>query len=47
MMTITGYGVLIIEEDVDDETLFAVVQSIKVKGKVICKKSVKEHYGLK
>lgn len=46
-MTITGYGVLSIDKDVDDETLFAVVQSIKVKGKVVCKKSIKDHYGLK
>lgn len=44
---IKGYGVLVIAEDIDDETLFEVVRTIKVKGKVVCKKSIKEHYGLK
>ena len=45
--TYTGYGVLIISEEIDEETLFRVVQSIKIKGKVICSKSIKEHYNLK
>lgn len=44
---IKGYGVLVIDEDIDDETLFEVVRTIKVRGKVVCKKSIKEHYGLK
>ena len=43
----TGYGVMVIGDDVDEETLFGVVESIKVKGKVICPKTAKEHYGLK
>ena len=46
-LTYTGYGVLVIDKDVDEEMLFAVVQSIKLKGKVICSKSIKNHYGLK
>ena len=46
-MEIKGYGVLAIDEDIDEETLFEVVRTIKVKGKVLCKKSIKEHYGLK
>lgn len=46
-LTCTGYGVLIIDKDVDEEMLFAVVESIKLKGKVICTKSIKDHYGLK
>lgn len=46
-MEIKGYGVLVIEEGIDEEALFAVVRTIKVKGKVVCKKSIKEHYGLK
>ena len=45
--SITGYGVLVIAEELDDAELFETVESIKVKGKVVCKKSVKEHYGLK
>ena len=44
---IKGYGVLVIDGDIDDETIFEVVRSIKVKGRVVCKKSIKEHYGLK
>lgn len=43
----TGYGVMVIGDDIDEETLFDVVESIKVKGKVICSKTIKEHYGLK
>ena len=43
----TGYGVMVIGDDVDEEFLFGVVESIKVKGKVICPKTAKEHYGLK
>ncbi len=46
-MEIKGYGVLVIDENIDEETLFEVVRTIKVKGKVLCKKSIKEHYGLK
>ena len=46
-MEIKGYGVLVIDENIDEETLFNVVRVIKVKGKVLCKKIIKEHYGLK
>ena len=46
-MEIKGYGVLVIDEDIDEEVLFATVRTIKVKGKIVCKKSIKEHYGLK
>ena len=44
---ISGYGVLVIDKDIDEETLFEVVPAIKIKGRVMCKKSIKEHYGLK
>ena len=44
---ISGYGVLVIDKDIDEETLFEVVPTIKIKGRVMCKKSIKEHYGLK
>ena len=46
-MEIKGYGVLVIDEDIDEEALFATVRTIKVKGKIVCKKCIKEHYGLK
>lgn len=45
--TVSGYGVLKIEKDVQEEKLFAAVSRIEVKGKVICSPSVKAHYGLK
>lgn len=44
---ISGYGVLVIDKDIEEEALFEVVRTIKVKGRVVCKKSTKEHYGLK
>lgn len=46
-LSYTGYGVLIIDQDIDTELLFSVVQSIKIKGKVICDQAIKYHYGLK
>ncbi len=46
-ITITGYGVLTIEKDVDEELLFQVVRSIKLKGKAVCSPRIKAHYGLK
>ncbi len=45
--TISGYGVLTIDKDCDEEKLFTVVESIKHRGKVICSESVKSHYSLK
>ena len=45
--TVSGYGVLTIDGKIEDEKLFAAVQSIRVKGRVVCSKAVKEHYGLK
>ena len=44
---INGYGVLVISKDIDQESLFKAVRSINVKGRVVCEKNVKEHYGLK
>lgn len=43
---ISGYGLLIIDEDCPEEQLFRVVKSISVRGKVRCADSVREHYGL-
>lgn len=42
-----GYGVLTVDQGCDEEKLFATVESIKVKGKVVCSDSVKAHYGIK
>ena len=46
-MEIKGYGVLMIDAEIDEEDLYAVIRSIKVKGKVVCQKRIKEYYGLK
>ena len=46
-VSMTGYGVLHIDPACDREQLFAVVESIRVRGKVIAPADVKAHYGLK
>jgi Arc/MetJ-type ribon-helix-helix transcriptional regulator len=46
-LTYTGYGILTIDKDMDEELLFRVVKSITVKGKVISSQTIKDHYGLK
>ena len=45
-MKISGYGLLIIE-DTADELVMETVESIKVKGKVVCSKKLKEHFSLR
>ena len=45
--TMTGYGVLHIDPACDREQLYAVVESIRVRGKVIAPADVKAHYGVK
>ena len=44
---VAGYGVLVLDENIDEELLFEVVETIKVRGKVICSPAVRTHYGLK
>ena len=44
---LSGYGVLVIDKDIDEESLFEVVRTIKIKGRVVCGKRIKEHYGVK
>ncbi len=46
-INISGYGVLTISNDCPEELVFEVVNSIKVRGKVICSDAIREHYGLK
>ncbi len=45
--SIRGYGVLKIDTSCPEEQVFAVIESIRVKGKVFCSPAVKEHYGIK
>lgn len=44
---IRGYGVLVIDKGCDEDKVFAVLQSIRVKGKVFCSSAIKAHYGIK
>ncbi len=44
---VTGYGVFSISADADREALYRVVNTIRVKGKVVAPKDVKEHYGIR
>lgn len=46
-MHIRGYGLLHLPADCDEEMLYAVVDSIEVRGKVSASQSVRMHYGLK
>jgi len=46
-ITLSGYGVLTIDKNCDEKKLFAVVESIKHRGKAVCSPAVKAHYGLK
>lgn len=46
-MRLTGYGMLVIDDDCDEEMLYSVVEELRVRGKVCCSDSIKKHYGLK
>ncbi|MBQ8556358.1 MAG: hypothetical protein IJ438_10880 [Clostridia bacterium] len=45
--SLTGYGVLHIAADCDEEKLFAAVERISVRGKVHASASIKAHYGIR
>lgn len=42
---IRGYGTLVFDKDCDVDKLFAVVESIQIKGKLSAPDAVKQHYG--
>ena len=44
---LTGYGVLHIDPACDREQLYAVLDCIRVRGRVVAPADVKAHYGLK
>ncbi len=46
-LRIRGYGVLVIDSACPEEQVFSVIESIRIRGKVICSPGVKAHYGLK
>ena len=46
-MDVTGYGLLVIHEDCDEEKLFQVMKTINVRGRVKASAGVKAHYGIK
>ncbi len=43
---LSGYGLLIISEDCDEQLLFETVKNIRIRGSVRASAAVKEHYGL-
>lgn len=45
-MRISGYGLLVIQ-DVPDDLVIEAVESIKVRGKLVCSDRVKEHFSLR
>ena len=45
-MKISGYGLLVIQ-NVPDDLVIEAVESIKVKGKIVCSDKVKEHFSLR
>lgn len=45
--SVIGYGVLHIDGGCDREKLYAAVESIHVRGKVIAPADIKTHYGLR
>ncbi len=44
---VRGYGVYMIDENCHEDMLFEVLESIDVRGKVLCTDSVRRHYNLK
>ena len=44
---IRGYGVLVLDKACNADKLFAVVESIELRGKCVCAPEVKAHYGLR
>lgn len=46
-LRLKGYGMLVIDDDCDEELLFSVVEELKIRGKVCASDSIKKHYGLK
>lgn len=46
-LKIRGYGLLVVDRDVDDPLLFDAVEEISVRGRVQCSADAKKHFGLK
>lgn len=44
---IIGYGVMVIDDNVDPEKLYAVVKSIRLKGKFAAQPAIRAHYGIR
>lgn len=45
-VSVSGYGVLCVSEDIPAEKFFQAVSSIQVRGKVAAPQPILEHYGL-
>ena len=46
-MTLSGYGVLIINKNIDKELLYKVVDNMTIRGSVIGSPDIKEYYEIK
>lgn len=46
-LALRGYGVLVIDRDCDLEQLFAVYESIRIRGRVVCSDEVRDHFKIK
>lgn len=46
-LDLIGYGVLIIDDNVDVEKLYSVIKSVRIKGKFLAPAPIRTHYGVK
>ncbi len=46
-LRIRGYGLLVIGKDCPDELVISAVESLKVRGRIVCSDTVRQHFDLK
>ncbi len=46
-LRIRGYGLLVIGKDCPDELVISAVESLKVRGRIVCSDTVRKHFELK
>lgn len=44
---VRGYGLFVLDQDCPEEIVYAVIESIDVRGRVRCAPAVKAHYGIR
>ena len=45
-LKISGYGMLVISKDCEEELVYNTVDSISIRGKIICSENIKKYYNL-